>query len=87
MIALSLSLLALADPEWGFRGGCHTAYVAVTQPVLQSLSHMEPGTAADIITMLSHNIMVCRVLRRVMHEMVPGSQVIWYDPFLPSAFS
>lgn len=23
--------------------------------------------------------MLCRVLRRLMHEVVPGSQVIWYD--------
>ena len=27
-------------------------------------------------------IIVCRVLRRVMHEMVPASQVIWYAPSL-----
>ena len=24
----------------------------------------------------------CRVLRKLMHEMVPGSQVIWYTPWL-----
>ena len=33
-------------------------------------------------TLISQSIVLCRVLRRVMHEMMPGSQVIWYAPSL-----